>query len=901
MERHDRSGFFEEIKRLSRYYAPEWSAPENGAGRALALLFSELMAENYAKLSDMTERHRLMYLNMYGLSRKPAFPSRGYITVTPTADNTITFKSGTRAGSSGDAEFVTESDLCAVNTGIKAVFCTKQGVICRGSEQRLFDLGGENTQEAALYFSCDDILYSDGAGSCRIMLLDISAADQHGVAPKAKLDPSALHWQYMGAGGAQNITDVSFEDGVFTLNIPEGVPETTQFGVSGKWLKLLFTDGKMLPAFSRGSVRLSASLAGTPPRSVYLNENMLPSADFFPFGEQPVEYDAFYICSSEVFGKKGSRVTVSMDIVFEDIGVQTAGESGVQWRTVIPASKFEQKAPLVKRIESVVWEYWNGRGWCRIYPDNSHTTDFSDSSAGSAEITFTCPQDIEPVFVGADAGLFIRCRVTKMTPGYEQGMVYRVPRCLSLALGCSYDGQYLRADHVFVSRDMETHTADNAVVRLPQNDDPSESRTYLCLERALPVGYYNLYIRIKSAAAAQQIRWEALCTVHGEQRWQPVYVRDMTAGLSESGMITLRIENPMCSAALYGEEGFWLRICAASPAKTVETEGIFFNAVPVVQHSRTISMEFSAAAENGVYRLSSGGICSAAVFLRENGAKREIPPEKYTLDSENGVIEFNRGFTPQLSDGCVLSAEFTVTRGAEGNLPPESINSFLDPVPFVDHITNPEPTYGGRSIEEFSACAQRGADKVRTLERCVSDSDFETAARNADISIARAKCRSSGGEIRLTLLTDSSDIPVFRLARQNVMNAILPAMPFYLQSRLSINQAAYVEIEVTAHVVSDGKAFPQTIQNDIRSRLSRFLDAVHGNTAENGFGIGEYPSPESVTAVILSAEHIVSADRVQLLCKYRGSVYDYGQIASEISDGVPVCGNTTIYITEGHL
>ncbi len=98
MDRQDKDSIFNELKRLSRHYAPEWSASENGAGTALARLFSELMAENRARLPEMTERHRLMYLNMYGLSRKPAFPARGYITVTPTADNVITLKSGTSHG-----------------------------------------------------------------------------------------------------------------------------------------------------------------------------------------------------------------------------------------------------------------------------------------------------------------------------------------------------------------------------------------------------------------------------------------------------------------------------------------------------------------------------------------------------------------------------------------------------------------------------------------------------------------------------------------------------------------------------------------------------------------------------------------------------------------------------------
>ncbi len=328
-----------------------------------------------------------------------------------------------------------------------------------------------------------------------------------------------------------------------------------------------------------------------------------------------------------------------------------------------------------------------------------------------------------------------------------------------------------------------------------------------------------------------------------------------------------------------------------------DNDGGVFNAVPVIQHSRAVSMSFPVR-DSGEYVLSSGGICSARVFLNVNGGREEIPPERYALDRENGVIRLDPGSDPRIPDGAALSVEFTVTRGAEGNLPAGEINSFLDPVPFVDFIENPEPTYGGRSVEDFCACEKRGAENVRTLERCVSESDFEAAARGADPSITRAKCRGREGGVSLILLTDRNDVSVFRLARQNVLNAVLPSVPFYLRDRLEIKPAAYVEVDVTAHILSDGKAFPQTIQSDIRARLSGFLDPVSGNNSGAGFEIGEYPDPESTAAVILSVEHIISADRVQLLCRYRGKVYDIGQISAAIPDGVPVCGNITVYISE---
>lgn len=106
----------------------------------------------------------------------------------------------------------------------------------------------------------------------------------------------------------------------------------------------------------------------------------------YPFGKQPRLYDTFYIASSEVFSKKGAKITFIVTPPANEI-------------KPIPSSDLE-----------LSWEYWNGKGWVVIGNVNDSTDNFSFSS-NSNTIVFTCPTNIDKATVNGQENYWIRGRI----------------------------------------------------------------------------------------------------------------------------------------------------------------------------------------------------------------------------------------------------------------------------------------------------------------------------------------------------------------------------------------------------------------------------------------------------------------------------------------------------------
>ncbi len=894
----DKQEIMSELARLAKYYAPSLEIREGTAYAALCELFCVLTAENRALFSQLEERHRLLYLNMYGLKKLPALPAAGYVKVTAT-NSGVTLKKGTRLGCDNDAEFITEQELCVTDAELRAMFCTADDYICRCPENRLFDYGGKNLQETAVYFSAGEILQSVGSFSRAVKLFDTGKRNQRGISPPAELSPSLLRWEYLDGSGAVPVSSVEYKDGTFELNFSDAIPAVSFCGITGRWIKITFTGGQYLDFVSLGTVEITMSVDGAKPQSVYFNDAMLSDEDFLPFGEQPAEYDAFYVGSGDCFGKKKSRVTIKAEYSFSEYPVFVQTDNEIQWKSVIPASKFVPKPPLKKKIDTVVWEYWNGRGWHRIFRDDSHSGTFSDTEKTSLSISFDCPDDMSETFVGADYGFFVRCRVSRLTPGYGADMAYVVPRVSRVLLSCSYGGAARGVDHVFAERSLALREADTAGFFLADDERHGGYYTYFCFDRPLPVGYTNIYFRLRpSDFRAGKIEWEALCAHNGGKVWKSVFVGDKTFSLSESGIITFGITSPMADSELFSQNGYWLRACVADKPAPAALDGIYLNTVPVIQVEKMPEMYFTVPPYERApeFALAEGGVFEAVVKVLRNGEWTALSNDCYSVDADEGLIRFDMDYEPPFGEEPTVCAEYSVTKGAAGNVPQGGIDRLLDPIPFVDEITNPESTFGGRDAETFKECAERGKSRTGTLGRCVSASDCEEAAKYADNTVVRAKALSSGGKVTLVLLTKSADTNAFKHTRKNVADAVGAVMPFYLRGGLEIKQADYIEISVVVYLASDGEAFPQTIHTEVTEKLRKFLDPLSGGASGCGYEIGEYPKPENVRALIMSVPHVTAVTDLQLMCRRGTSVFDYEEI-SEYEYGVPTFGEPVISIS----
>ena len=61
-------------------------------------------------------------------------------------------------------------------------------------------------------------------------------------------------------------------------------------------------------------------------------------------------------------------------------------------------------------------------------------------------------------------------------------------------------------------------------------------------------------------------------------------------------------------------------------------------------------------------------------------------------------------------------------------------------IPFVDRVTNPDPTTGGVNAETIENAKIRGPLALRGGSRAVTVEDFERAAMDAARGVARARC-----------------------------------------------------------------------------------------------------------------------------------------------------------------
>jgi hypothetical protein len=257
----------------------------------------------------------------------------------------------------------------------------------------------------------------------------------------------------------------------------------------------------------------------------------------------------------------------------------------------------------------VAWEYWNGRRWVSLgaapaagAPDSLTFTEFG---AQGSELTFTVPEDIEPVEYSGVTGRWIRARLT--AGGY--GVVHTVswkdentgqtnflpiiqvrpPHVERLRLGYVYRSRPMAPQWTLSDNDFRfTDQTDAAITR----GTPFEPFTavadlsptlYLGVDTPLPADLISLYLDIEEIVGEERgpaLEWEGW---DGEG-WVPVRERDGTRGFAVPGMVSLPWPGTRPSAnpllPRFGTPLAWLRARrrADGPPRRAVMRGVFLNA-----------------------------------------------------------------------------------------------------------------------------------------------------------------------------------------------------------------------------------------------------------------------------------------------------------------------------------
>lgn len=840
VDARDKQQLIEQMREMVPFYTPEWRfMPESpDPGTALFLIFADMFRDNIKRLNRVPLKHFISFLNMLGVTLASAKPARGYLTfqLISGAPEAVFVPKGIKVSADTNEEeggilFETESDLLVTPANLVSMYnvSVKQDRIIRVANQvfldnqdnealpvPLFDVQqGENLQEHCLYIGHRDLFNLQESVMIELEFgHSLKRYKEHAIT-ELLADTTYVEWLYRANGEWHPFERVEWSDNKLRLIKTERNKLTLEEmeEVENRWIMCRLSALKADdPSSQYSDIELDSIRAktdyydveqkgGFAPDRMYANTVEVNPEGFYPFGEFFSLYDAFYISSQEAFSKKEAQITLSFKLKTIANKLQEELAEPIDWKLIMKASKFEKADPQPISVVQVLWEYWNGQGWVRLFKGQEYEDMFYFPSEEEQTIVFTCPPDLVETFVNSEENYWIRARVQSMENIYSTNAVYQSPWMADVRLTYEYGHKKLTVENCLTYNNLECRN---------RSEEVKYSGTYFQPFYALNAKYPALYFGFDQAplkgpislffSLAEQfytaeerpaIEWEYLGIDGNQKRWLPLKVLDETDQLTKSGLVQFVGSANFVQERIFAQELYWLRaVNRDEKFERTENEqpiplarGVFLNTIRVVQTESVqneIPEKISMIAEEyavaktpvisidvwvdevglteaeidqleqqgrklNVIRDSEGNIQQIWVLWQEVGTLLESGTEDrhYVLDSATGVFRFGNGVngkTPPNPGVERIRVNYKVGGGKKGNLPPNSITSLQHALPFVQTVSNPTPSQGGHDLESLEGALVRGSQMLKNRNRAVTEEDFEWLAREASQEVAKVKC-----------------------------------------------------------------------------------------------------------------------------------------------------------------
>lgn len=149
-------------------------------------------------------------------------------------------------------------------------------------------------------------------------------------------------------------------------------------GVRQFWIRYETESGRAFDHMSIGEIRLKSRAAMIAPQAIYAAGTDVDSHRYYyPFGEELSIYEEVYFSCDDVFSKRGSAVTLSFLLDYTKIPLNLTDKTEIDWRLIMPRSAVRVDPEYDISITRVLWEYFNGTGWVRLFDDNRYDEVFS--------------------------------------------------------------------------------------------------------------------------------------------------------------------------------------------------------------------------------------------------------------------------------------------------------------------------------------------------------------------------------------------------------------------------------------------------------------------------------------------------------------------------------------------
>ena len=848
IRQREHEDIMKEIQTRAAGYTPEWHCDlqKPDIGVALAQVYAGMQGNIEKKYAMLPEKLKTDYFNCLNVSMKTSAPASGYAVFGLSSDEMdgTLLEAGTALRSDVTDELgqAVPVELCedvfvAPDT-LRAVYevdPTQDYIGCIYDAEtmeerpayRLFAMDEDNIQSHRVYMS-HPFIFKIG----RYASIGLHIRNSRDEAPPQEVlqcfaDPDKVRFFYETGeeeDAEVTLSDVSVRDGAVYINKPGSDAvwaETEHGGISGIWLGCEIRDAAGLASWGCSQIYLTAQCAAQEPDNIYAAGVDQPSGELcFPFGERFAQQDEVYFGSEDAFSKRGARVSISFTREFARIPIAQTERPQIDWKFVMPRGSVPSEVQYDITIEEVVWEYFNGNGWARLFAGREYADAFRYRGTRNERIvrmSFDCPEDLQPILAGSGETYYIRARILKVNNAYKTTGDYVTPYISDVTISYEYDGEGVSPEYLCCENNMaqELIKMDTRRTRMLQPVKPLEGQApelYIAAGGLSPQGPVRILFDIEHALGEKQppLKWE----YYRNGEWVGINVIDDTEDLRRTGIVTIPGIPDAQRCSLFGrEESFWLRIRRmprrTQPEHCARIRGMYLNAARVVtlRHGLSEYLTMESWLEDAQFELTEHNINSLELWVREddrltqsemrslrregryredldeNGdvaarwvrwtqtdsIRRHSPGERvYVLDANRGIITFGggaHGRVPAPGEPDGIYVEYSVGGGTLCNIPAGMISGLELTEGFVSTVYNPLPLTGGYDRESAAMALERASAEQSHHFRAVTADDFENLAREVSGNISKVKtcsCLNESGDkapgyVTLVLLTKDYD------------------------------------------------------------------------------------------------------------------------------------------------
>lgn len=807
------------IKEVVPYYSPQWrfDMEDLDMGSILALIFTDMFHGTIDRLNKVPYKNFLTYLNTINAKLYSSISAKGYITfkLVNGIDEGILVNKGEKLSAQiEDSErmvFETLKNIYVTPADINYVFNTsyKRDTIIndydaeenRDKQITLFNSIGENLQKHEFTINHPQVLNISGEGVINIYL-ESDKRDDNDKVLSLLSDLNTVSWTYLSNDKyiPLNIV-IKSKDSIEIIknfqsensNIIDG--ELSDIGI----IKCEIKDIQKFESLKLNKILLTSKAESLEPDVIYSDNIQQENKKIFAFGDRFSVYNDFHIACNEAFSKKGSDITISFELEFTKIPIEmNIPEQAIDWKLIMKKSMFKEELEYEISINEVMWEYWNGTGWAKLYLDKDYSKIFSfdgDYQKRKINLKFNCPNDIEETIVDSQKSYFIRARILRVNNAYKIrgwyisplienimiGYKYNVPvlpqkiKTLNNMVNEAYDKKHVNDDAINLSIVKRLELENNCTyLAFDKKPEGSPIRILFLLESILPEGMPVLV-------------WE----YYSENGWKVLSLVDETDNMRKSGIVSFLGEEDFKKLTLFNKEMYWIRIYNLSKAYESDNyilpiiKGIFVNTTPIIQNDTQEEENFyiDEYEKSKSYRLIRKNINNIDLWVNEQGKISQeeinmIEPKDirinktsigenseiwirwtevndfimsskndrhYIVDRNEGVIYFGddcNGKIPVSQNNESIKIFYSIGGGEKGNLKEGQITSMTRSLGYINKIFNPIDTCGGCDMETIGETIERTPSILQHRGRAVTASDYENLVMEASRNITKVKCFS---------------------------------------------------------------------------------------------------------------------------------------------------------------